>query len=135
MSIDPSGPSVLEVHAAWTLVIAYGVSLVYELWRATVKAGVSRHDSMRTFVTQDLLLYVLATIVIWLLFAGVGVAAWVGLVFAVVFVFVSILYYNPKIMVERRPGLIDWAEDLVYTGLLFVAATLLLYEVLGRSLV
>ena len=29
---------------------------------------------------------------------------------------------------------IDWFEDLVYTGLLFVAAALLLYAVGGRSL-
>lgn len=135
MSVDPSGPSVLAVHAAWTLVIAFGVSLAYEVWRATVKAGTSHHDSVRTFVTQVLPLYVLAAIVIWLLFAGVDVAAWVGLVFSVVLMFLSILYYNPKIIVERKPGLIDWAEDLVYTGLVFVAATLLLYEVLGRSLV
>jgi hypothetical protein len=37
-------------------------------------------------------------------------------------------------MPEREPGLLDWLEDLVYTGLLFVAGTLLLYEVLGWSL-
>jgi len=46
---------------------------------------------------------------------------------------VSIFYYNPKIMLERQPGLIDWFEDLVYTGLLFVAAALLSYAVLGKS--
>jgi hypothetical protein len=128
------GPSVLEVHAAWTLVAAFAVSLAYEVWRATAKAGTSRHDSMRVFLTQDLLLYVMATIVIGLLFAGVGAAAWVGLAFCCVFIVVSIAYYNPRIMVERAPGLIDWAEDLVYTGLLFVAAALLLYEVQGRAL-
>jgi hypothetical protein len=34
----------------------------------------------------------------------------------------------------RQPALLEWVEDLVFTGLLFVAATQLLYEVLGRSL-
>ncbi|MFI7744761.1 hypothetical protein [Kocuria rhizosphaericola] len=43
-------------------------------------------------------------------------------------------YYNPKIMVERKPGIIDWFEGLVYTGLLFVAAAFLLPEVLGLTL-
>jgi hypothetical protein len=38
-------------------------------------------------------------------------------------------------MLERQPGVVDWIEDLVFTGLLFVAATLLLYEVLGMELV
>ena len=129
-----AGPSLLQTHAAWTLVVAYGVSLVYEVWRATAKAGTSRHDSPRTFLSQDLLLYAMATAVIWLLFAGVTGAAWIGLVFSVVWILVSILYYNPRIIVERKPGLIDWAEDLVYTGLLFVAAALLGYEVAGRTL-
>ena len=37
-------------------------------------------------------------------------------------------------MVTGHAGIIDWAEDLIYTGL-FVAAVLLAYEVLGRTLV
>jgi hypothetical protein len=57
-------------------------------------------------------------------------AAWV----LIVAFTMSVFYYNPVIMLERRPGLIDWIEDLAFTGLLFVAAALLLYEVLGKSL-
>lgn len=34
----------------------------------------------------------------------------------------SIYYYNPTIMLERQPGLVDWIEDLLLTGLLFIAA-------------
>jgi len=34
-------------HAAWVLVAAYAISLVYEIYRATVKAGSSRYDSPR----------------------------------------------------------------------------------------
>jgi hypothetical protein len=30
-------------------------------------------------------------------------------------------------MIERKPELLDWGEDLVFTGLLFVAATQLMY--------
>jgi hypothetical protein len=56
------------------------------------------------------------------------------LVLSVVVILVSIFYYNPKIMLERRPGVIDWLEDLVFTGLLFVSATLLLYEIVGKTL-
>jgi hypothetical protein len=37
-------------------------------------------------------------------------------------------------MLERRPGIIDWFEDLVFTGLLFVAGALLLYDILGMTL-
>ena len=126
-------PTLLESLSAWTLVVGFVISLLYELWRAVAKTGVSRYDTMRAFV-QELWLYVLAAVVIALLFLGVPFAAWVGLVFAVVFIVVSIVYYNPKMMLERKPGLIDWAEDFVYTGLLFVIAAFLTLEVSGLTL-
>jgi len=120
-------------HAAWVLLVTFVLSLAYELYRATIKAGTSRHDSMRAFV-QNLPLYVVAATVIGALFAGVDWAAWAGLCFSGGMILVSILYYNPAIMLERRPGLIDWFEDLVFTGLLFVATALLLYDILGTTL-
>lgn len=117
-------------HAAWVLVITFAISLIYEIWRATSKAGTSKHDSPKAFV-QQLLLYVVAAAIIVALFVQAAWAAWAGLVFCVVMILVSVLYYNPVIMLDRKPGIIDWVEDLLFTGLLFVAATMLLYEVLG----
>jgi hypothetical protein len=122
----------LTNDAAWVLVIAFALSFLYEIYRARIKAGTSKHDSMRAFVLQ-IPIYVAAASVISLLFAGVGSAAEVGLAFSIVAILVSIFYYNPKVMMERQPGIIDWFEDLVFTGLLFIAAALLLYEVLGRA--
>ena len=130
---DAVHPTLLESLSAWTLVVGFVISLIYELWRAVAKTGVSKYDTMRAFV-QELWLYVLAAVVIFLLFAGVPFAAWVGLGFAVVVILVSIFYYNPKMMLERKPGLIDWIEDLVYTGLLFVVAAFLILEVSGCTL-
>lgn len=133
-----SGATLLEVHAAVVLIVCFGWSLAYELWRAFARTGTSRYDSPRAFVTQVLALYVLASAVIAMLLAGLPGAAWVGLVFSVVFIGVSILYYNPVVMLERTngtPSVPDHAENLSYTGLLFVSATLLLYEVLGRCLI
>lgn len=127
--------STLMTHAAWTLVATFVIAFLYELYRATAKAGTSPHDSMRVLVRQGLPFYAVATIVIACLFTGEEWAAWVGLIFSVVMILVSILYYNPRMMLERKPGLIDWAEDMVYTGLLFVAAALLVYALAGRALV
>jgi hypothetical protein len=121
-------------HAAWILTVAFGLSLIYELYRATSKAGTSRHDSMRTFVVQGIPLYTLAGVVIALLFTGREWAASVGSTFSVAMICVSIFYYNPRIMLARQPGIIDWFEDLVFTGLLFVAAALLLYAMFGTSI-
>jgi hypothetical protein len=125
--------TVLTTHAAWVLIVTFAMSLVYEIWRATAKAGTSRHDTPKG-LAQGLVLYVVAAAVIAALFAQATWAPWAGLAFCAVTILVSLFYYNPVIMLEHKPGLVDWFEDLVYTGLLFVAATLLLYEVLGWSL-
>ncbi len=61
-------PTLLESISAWVLVVTYALSLAYELWRATAKAGASRHDSMGAFV-RELWLYLVAAVVIVLLFA------------------------------------------------------------------
>lgn len=124
---------VLTSHAAWVLVVAFALSLAYEAWRAVFKVGTSAYDSPKAFI-QQLGLYVVATAVIAALFAQLAWAAWAGLVFCVGMILVSVLYYNPVILPARQPGTIDWAEDLLFTGLLFVGATLLLYQVLGWSL-
>lgn len=118
----------LTTHAAWVLLIAYVLSLAYEVYRATAKAGTSRHDSPAALLLTSPL-YVVAAVVVAALFLETSWASWAGLVFSVVMIVLSIVYYNPVIMIERKPGLVDWFEDLVYTGLLFVAATLLLYDV------
>jgi phosphatidylserine synthase len=118
----------LTRDAAWVLIVTFSLSIVYELYRATIRAGDSEHDSIRGFVAQ-LPLYVAATAVILVLFIGGEWAAWVGLAFCVAIITVSIAYYNPRIMLDRRPGLLDWFEDLAFTGLLFVAAAQLVYEI------
>jgi hypothetical protein len=124
----------LAMQAAWALVAAFLLSLVYEIWRATVKAGTSRHDSMDSFVKNNVVLYVIAAVVIGLLFVRFPWVPVIGLVFSVVVIAASILFYNPRIMLDRQPGMIDWFEDMAFTGLVFVAAALLLYQVLGVTL-
>lgn len=115
--------------AAWILTIAFSLSLIYEFYRSTVKANVSKHDTMRVFFGQGIPFYGIAAAVIYFLFCEYDWAAWVGLIYSILLILVSIFYYNPVIMLERKPGLIDWFEDLVYTGLLFVSATMLLYSI------
>lgn len=124
----------LVTQAAWILVAAFALSFVYELYRATAKAGTSRHDSVQSFAKNNIAFYLAAAIVIGLMLAGFEWASWIGLLFSVGAIAASILYYNPKIMLERAPGIIDWFEDLVFTGLLFLASGLILYKTLGITL-
>ena len=62
----------------------------------------------------------------WVTWTGLLVAALIG---------VSIFYYSRILLPQRKPGPIDWLEDKVYTGLLFVAVALLAYDLLGKTLV
>lgn len=124
----------LVVQAAWALLAAFLLSLIYEIYRATAKAGTSRHDSVDAFVKNNVALYVVAAVVIGLLFVGFDWAPVIGFVFSVVVIVASILFYNPRIMLDRQPGVVDWFEDMVFTGLVFVGAALLLYQVLGVTL-
>lgn len=130
-----STPTVLESHAAWVLVAALVLSLLYEIWRATAKRGTSRHDTWAGLLQQLGSLYLLGAVAIVLLFTGVTGAAWIALVLSIIVIGVSIFYYNPIVILERDPGLIDWVEDLLFTGLMFFAAGLLVYQVTGYSLV
>ena len=123
----------LGAHAGWVLLVAFILSFAYEFYRASVKEGVSRHDSRRSFL-QSVPLYVVAAAVSGALIVGFNWAPVVGLVLSIGSILVSVIYYNPRIMVERSPGIIDWIEDLVFTGLLFVSSALLLYQVLGITL-
>ena len=116
--------------AAWVLSAAFTLSIVYELYRSTIRAGTSEHDTMRGFAMQ-LPVYAVAAAVIALLFVGEDWAAWVGLAFCLTVIVVSIGYYNPRIMIDRQPALIDWFEDLAFTGLVFVATAQLLYQLAG----
>jgi hypothetical protein len=61
--------------------------------------------------------------------------AWTTLAVAVALILVSIFYYSPIMLPQRKPGPIDWLEDKVYTGLLFVAVALLAYDLFGKTLV
>ena len=84
---------------------------------------------MRAFVMQGIALYGTAGVVITLLFRRAAGSERLALGFAVLMILISIFYYNPKVLLERRPQTVDWVEDLVFTGLLFVAAAQLAYSV------
>ena len=113
---------------------AFAISTVHEVYRATVKAGVSRYDSMRELLTRTLPFYVFGMALVVALGLGVQGMAWVGLVLSVAMVFVSAFYYNPTIMAARLPGMVDWAEDVAFTGLFFASGALLAAQVAGITL-
>ena len=122
-------------QVSWVLIAAFALSALYELYRSTARAGTSKYDSMRGFLTQAVPFYAVAFALAVLVRTGWQWVAWTALAVAVALILVSILYYSPVMLPQRKPGPIDWLEDKVYTGLLFVAVALLLYDLLGKTLV
>ena len=119
----------LATHAAWVMFSAFAISCVYEIYRATVMKGTSRYDSPRVFLTIGIPFYVVSFCVSALLFAGYYWANLLALGYTIVLIGVGIFFYSPKISIQRKPRLIDWIENLLYLGLLFSAATILLYSI------
>jgi phosphatidylserine synthase len=124
----------LPIVAAWLLLAATVISVVYELWRATARAGVGPNDSMADWL-KGLPLYAGALVVVLLLLAGWELAPVLGLAYGVLASLASILWYGPTILCGRRPGIIDWVEDRVFTMLVAIVAVLLAFDLLGVSLV
>jgi phosphatidylserine synthase len=122
-------------QVSWVLVAAFALSALYELYRATAKAGTSKYDTMRTFLTQGVPAYAVAFALAVLVRTSWPWVAWTTLAVAAALILVSIFYYSPTVLSQRQPGPIDWLEDKLYTGLLFVAVALLTYDLLGKTLV
>ena len=121
-------------QVSWILIVAFALSLLYELYRSTAKNGTSKHDSMRSFLTLKLPFYAIAFFLAVLVRTGWPWVAWTALALGVALIIVSIFYYSPIMLPQRKPGPIDWFEDKLYTGLLFVAVALLAYDLFGKTL-
>lgn len=123
----------LASQAGWLLLGAAVLSAVYELWRAVARTGVMKYDSIRAWLLS-MTVVVLEVVVAVLLLAGWDWAPHAGLVLAGGLLLVSVFYYGPKVLFERRPELVDHFEDRVYTALVAIVAVLLAYQLLGVTL-
>ena len=117
-------------QVSWILIVAFALSLLYELYRSTAKNGVSRYDSMRSFLTRadllrDRLCHSCAAAY------GMAMGCLAALAVGVGSIIVSIFDDSPIVLRQRKPGPIHWLEDKLYTGLRFVAVALVSYDLLG----
>lgn len=124
----------LTTLASWLMASAFALSTVHEVYRATAKAGVSRYDSKRELLTRTLPFYLGAMALVLAMGFGVTGTTWAGLALSVAMVLISALYYNPTIMAARQPGIMDWAEDIAFTGLFFASGVLLVAHLTDNTL-
>ncbi len=123
----------LASQGGWLLLGAAVLSAVYELWRAVARTGVMKYDSIRAWLLS-MTVVALEVVVAVLLLVEWEWAPHAGLVLAGGLFLVSVFYYGPKVLFERRPGLVDHFEDRVYTALVAIVAVLLGYQLLGVTL-
>ena len=119
---------------AWLLGAAFGLSLLYELYRAIFKTGISEWDSMRGFLRQQPPFYAIGFATTALVAVGFSWAVWLALILSVLVIVIGTFYYCPRILMTRRPGPIDWIESNVFVGLLLAVAILSINHLLGSTL-
>lgn len=123
----------LAGQAGVLLLGAAVLSAIYELWRAVAHTGVTKYDSIRVWYLS-MTVVALEVVVGVLLLAGWEWAPHLGLVLAGALLLTSIFYYGPKVLFERKPGLVDHFEDRVFTALVAIVVVLLGYQLLGVTL-
>lgn len=118
----------LRREAFRLMVVTFVIALAYEAYRGFVMTGVSPYDNP-TMVGIGVVFSVVSIGIGYLAYRGPSWGRHVALLYVLVLVGVSIVQYNPVILPARDPGLVDHAENLLYTGLLIVVAVLLGYDI------
>lgn len=119
---------------AWLLGIAFGLSLLYELYRALVQTGITEWDSMRYLLRRQPPFYIIGFATTVLVALGFSWAVWLALILSIAVIGVGIFYYGPKILMVRHPRAVDWAENSIFGGIFFAVAILSINYLLGISL-
>ena len=119
---------------AWLLGTAYGLSLLYELYRALAKTGITEWDSMGYLLRRQPPFYAIGFATTALVALGFSWAVWLALIVSIAVIGGGIFYYGPKILMARRPGPIDWAENNIFGGIFFAVAILSINYLLGSTL-
>ncbi len=120
-----------HLQAFWILIATFTLSFVYEaIYRYIVKAGVSAFDA---WSFSEIVFYLVGFGMTFLVLVKRFWVWWIELLFLLGLIAIAIFYYDPVMLLARHPGLIDWMEDTVYTGLLFVVAFICLGNLRSRS--
>jgi hypothetical protein len=116
--------------AFWSLISAFVLSASYQAYRS----GIMEVPAYDAFGPDMITWYLTMAGVSCLLLLRRRWVPWLLLGVCGLLVAVAIFYYYPVIAVTRQNGYIDWAEGVVYVGLIFVAGFCCLMQGLGIGL-
>ncbi len=121
-----------HIQVFWVLLTTFTLSLGYEVYRATAKAGVSSFDAFNPTMA---IFYLVCFAMTFLVRINKRWFWWLILLFTVGLIAIGIFYYDPIILPARHPELIDWFESATYLGLLFIATFLCQLRLRERVLI
>lgn len=117
-------------YAAASLVVCFGTSLAYEVWRSVSHAGESEWDAAGAWWVP---FYGFGFLMAWLVARGRRrdwQIVWGG---TVILWLVGAVGYNPVVLMDRNPGFIDHVESALYMGLLAFVTGVATERLWGRS--
>lgn len=104
----------------WTLVIAYVLSMAYQYYRSTI----NQFPAFDKFGHTEMIGYLVFFAWSSLALSTKRWALWAVLALCIIQLMIGALYYLPVIFVVRHDSFWDWAECIVFIGLISFAGYL-----------
>ena len=124
----------LTALAGATLGVGMLGSMAYELWRVMARGGVSKYDTVRRFVSEQVPFYAIAAVFVVALLVDWEFATVAGLGFTIFILAYSVFQYMPKTYPARKPGIVDNVEAVWFLGAVGAATVLLAAQLSGLTL-
>ena len=108
----------------WILIIAYIVSMAYQYYRSTI----NQFPAFDAFGATEIIGYLVFFIWSSLALIDKRWALWAVLALCILQLLIGFLYYLPVIFIVRHDTFWDWAECIVFIGLISWAGYLTLKQ-------
>ena len=101
----------------WTLIIAYAISIAYQYYRSTINQFPAFDNFGPTEVIGYLVFFAWSSLAL----SSKRWALWAVLALCIIQLLIGALYYLPVIFIVRHDTFWDWAECIIFIGLISLA--------------
>ena len=101
----------------WTLIIAYAISMAYQYYRSTI----NQFPAFDNFGPTEIIGYLVFFAWSSLALSSKRWALWAVLALCIIQLLIGALYYLPVIFIVRHDTFWDWAECIIFIGLISLA--------------
>jgi hypothetical protein len=115
----------------WTLIMAYAISMAYQYYRSTI----NQFPVFDNFGSTEIIGYLVFFAWSCLALSSKRRALWAVLALCIIQLLIGALYYLPVIFIVRHETFWDWAECIVFIGLISLAGYYTLKQLLKKPIV